>query len=165
MSRRINDLRPDFMGLASQLQERMAEKSIPLLIYSTLRRFDVQARLFRQGRPYVTIRTRADELADKWGRPDLADILMSVGPQYGPVRTNAAPGQSLHNYGVALDAAPMRNGEIVWGTQDPNDMALWEAYGNAVRDLGMEWGGDWRGGLVDMPHAQMAGVRWQDLIS
>lgn len=141
----------------------MAEKNVPLLIYSTYRRLDVQAKLFRQGRPYVTIRSRADELAEKWGRQDLADILMGVGPQFGPVRTNAAPGQSLHNYGVALDAAPMRNGEIVWGTQDPDDMALWQLYGDTVKELGLVWGGDWRGGFVDMPHAQLD-VRWEDLI-
>lgn len=140
----------------------MAEKNVPLLIYSTYRRLDTQAKLFRQGRPYVTIRSRADELADKWGRQDLADILMRVGPQFGPIRTNAAPGQSLHNYGVALDAAPMRNGEIVWGTQNPDDMALWNLYGETVRSLGLIWGGDWRS-FQDMPHAQLD-VRWEDLI-
>lgn len=163
MSRRIEDLREDMQHLAKQLEERMARKNIPIIIYSTRRTMEDQAKLYRQGRPLQKIKEKADELRTQWGRPDLADLLMSVGPQHGSVRTHAGPGQSLHNYGVAFDAAPMRNGDIVWGTDNPDDKRLWTTYGHTGVSLGLEWGGNWRS-FTDMPHMQIADANWRDLI-
>ena len=163
MSRRIEDLREDVQRIAVQLQARMTSKHVPVLIYSTHRSLEEQARLYRQGRALATIREKAHELRTQWGRPDLADLLMEVGPQHGAVRTNAGPGQSLHNYGVAFDAAPMRNGDIVWGTDDPADRRLWSLYGHTGQALGLEWGGAWTS-FPDRPHMQLAGAEWREMI-
>lgn len=163
MSRDLGDLRADMREYAESMLSLAAERGLDVLVYCTRRSFEEQARLYRQGRPTAEIHATAHKLERDWGRPDLAEILLDVGPQYGDVRTNAAPGQSLHNYGAALDAAPMREGEIVWTTQHPADRQLWEAYGACVRDAGLVWGGDWHR-FVDMPHAQLPDIHWEDLI-
>lgn len=133
-----------------------------LMICCTVRTFEQQARLYRQGRRIDVIHQKAHQLCEDYHRPDLATILMDVGPQYGPIVTNAAPGESLHNYGMAFDAVPMVHGKPVWNA-DETSITHWNTYGELVRSAGLEWGGDWRT-FKDYPHAQMPGVKWQDLI-
>jgi peptidoglycan L-alanyl-D-glutamate endopeptidase CwlK len=67
----------------------------------------------------------------------------------GPKVTNARPGYSWHNFGVAWDF-------VVF---DTNDRPLWESplmerCGRIAEALGLEWGGSWRS-LVDTPHIQI----------
>lgn len=69
----------------------------------------------------------------------------------GGIVTNAGPGQSLHNYGVAVDLVPA---ELVntpnWSPESP----LWGVVGEAANAVGLEWGGNWDS-FVDRPHVQM----------
>ncbi len=132
------------------------------LIYCTLRTNEEQAILYRQSRPLSEIKAKAKELSDTWGRADLAKILMDAGPQYGPHVTNAAPGQSLHNYGMAFDAVPMRNGKPVWGTSDADDKRLWTIYGELAEMAGLEWAGNWST-FREFPHCQQT-ADWRELI-
>lgn len=159
MSRSIKDL-DQTMQWNANLFVRVAEANgLDVLIYCTRRTMREQAKLYRRGRPLYQIRRKADELDKRWGRPDLAALLLEVGPQYGRTVTNAAPGQSLHNYGLAFDGVPLEYGEPQWQTTDP----AWRAYGTVVRASGLVWGGDWEG-FKDYPHAQRPAVDWRDLI-
>lgn len=70
---------------------------------------------------------------------------------YEQGKTNAKPGQSLHNYdpAYAFDFAFRKpDGTIDWSWQ------LYEELGEKGKELGLEWGGDWPG-LRDGTHLQM----------
>lgn len=64
----------------------------------------------------------------------------------GSVITNAKPGFSFHNYGVAFDIAFLKNGKT-------NYSGDWEKVGKIGKKLGLEWGGSWSS-FVDKPHFQ-----------
>lgn len=60
--------------------------------------------------------------------------------------TNARGGQSLHNYGLALDFAPVVGGVISW------DEKQYRKFGEFADAAGLEWGGRWK--FLDLPHVQ-----------
>lgn len=66
--------------------------------------------------------------------------------------TNARGGQSNHNYGLAVDLCPFRNGQPDW-----NDTRGFQIIGREAKKLGLEWGGDWAT-IKDMPHVQLRGM-------
>lgn len=76
-----------------------------------------------------------------------------------PKVTNAKGGQSLHNYGLAIDLCEMdgaRNEIVDWKF----DMATLQAI---ATKHGIEWGGSWRT-FKDYPHFQITfGKTWQQL--
>lgn len=76
----------------------------------------------------------------------------------GNVVTNAKFGDSLHNWKVAIDFAPVdKNGNIPWG-----DKLLFSKIGEIGESCGFEWGGRWET-FLDMPHLQFtAGYSLQD---
>lgn len=162
-SRDLNDLQPAFRAKAYQFQMRCEEAGFPVLIYCTLRTLHEQAILYRQSRPLGRIRIKADELRDTYNRPDLAEILMSVGPQNGPHVTNAAPGQSLHQYGLAFDGVPMSGGKPVWQHNKPETASCWLRYGELGEAVGMEWSGRWKS-FPEFPHFQEPSADWRWLI-
>ncbi len=71
----------------------------------------------------------------------------------GNIVTNAKPGQSLHNYGLAVD---------YFLTNESGTTAIWTVNANwrrvaaIAKSLGFSWGGDWTG-FVDYPHLEMTG--------
>lgn len=71
----------------------------------------------------------------------------------GPRVTNAKPGQSAHNYGLAMDYVPFV------GRRTYNVKPLWWVkFGMAARAAGLEWGGSWKR-FIDRPHVQMPNWR------
>lgn len=79
------------------------------------------------------------------------------GVQYGKPNekwvTNAMPGQSFHNYGLALDfVLTDATAKPVYWTRNKQ----WERAASIAKDLGFEWGGDWKG-FVDNPHIEYNG--------
>ena len=166
-SRDLKDLTPSVSKQAltvRQLFDKRAPVGVTLLIYCTYRSPQEQARLFRQGRSLAQIEARALQLEDKYRRPDLTAMLRNAAPQAAKRRvTNAGPGQSIHQYRGAFDAAPIRDGAIVWGTKDPADAALWALYGDVVLESALEWAGNWRRGR-EFPHAQSSTLDWHALI-
>lgn len=170
-SRSIDDLDPSFRLKAKRFEIICADAGVDLLIYCTLRSFDEQAILYRQSRTLARIKEKARELSDVHGRSDLAKILLDVGPQSGPHVTNAAPGQSLHNYGLALDGTLLVGGKPLWhdtegggAAESEHDERMWQIYGELADMAGMEWAGHWIG-FREYPHCQQSGARWQDLIT
>ena len=162
--RDIEVLEPEAREAAHALLDLAREADVDLLIYCTTRTLQEQARLYRRGRTGAAIELRARELDKDWGRPDLGHILLDVGPQMEiKVVTYAAPGQSFHNYGLAFDGCPLRDGKPVWGTELPEDMEAWAIYGALGQQVGLEWAGTWMRGR-EFPHLQVAGRRWEDMI-
>ena len=64
--------------------------------------------------------------------------------------TNARPGYSWHNFGVAWDFVVFdENGQPLW------DSPLMERCGRIGEGIGLEWGGSWKR-FVDKAHLQLA---------
>ena len=162
-SRDLNDLKPATKERALNFLALAEEAGLDVLIYCTYRSLEEQARLFRKGRSLSDIQKKADELNVKWDRPDIAALLMEVGPQYGKEVTKAAPGQSIHNYRQALDGCPVLGGKPVWSDEEPKDLALWNEYGRLGVAAGFEWAGNWKY-FKEKPHIQEPGINWRDLI-
>ena len=76
------------------------------------------------------------------------------GKQYGnpsaKIVTNAKPGSSMHNYGLALDFVTCdgygKNIDWVVGTK-------WKRAAAIAKELGFNWGGDWKS-FYDAPHIE-----------
>lgn len=163
-SREISELTRGMAEKARLFLDASEAAGLVVLILCTFRPTDEQARLFRQGRTLRQIEAKADELRNDWDRPDLADLLMSVGPQSGRrIVTNAGPGQSSHNYRGAFDMVVCRDGKPVWEDDLPEDKELWEVTGSIAESCGLEWAGRW-GRFRELGHMEDPGLRWQTRI-
>jgi peptidoglycan L-alanyl-D-glutamate endopeptidase CwlK len=118
-SRDIEDLEPVTAGKARAFRYACHAVGIEILITCTLRDRECQVKLYAQGRT-----------------------------EPGKIITNAKPGWSFHNYGVAFDFVPIVHGKAIW-----DDDALWEKCGHIAKSLGLTWGGDFRH-FPDKPHMQ-----------
>lgn len=71
------------------------------------------------------------------------------GKPLGDVVTNAKGGQSFHQYGIAFD---------IYTTD-------YKKAGQIGKSIGLEWGGDWKGNLVDRPHFELKkGYKLKDFL-
>jgi len=125
-SRNLNDLHPLVKSKALGHVAACKAAGIDLLITCTYRDNDAQNALYAQGR---------------------------TAP--GRKVTNARGGQSFHNYRVAYDVVPLRNGKPVWGTTG-EDGVLWEKVGALGEIWGLEWAGRWTR-MKEFPHFQYRG--------
>ena len=112
----------------------------------TLRTFQEQADIYAQGR---------------------TKLFDSKGNKLGIV-TNAKPGQSYHNYGLAFDICLVSDGNTSWDTVkdfDGDGKADWMEVVSIMKSNGWEWGGDWVT-LKDRPHFQkLYGYNWRQLLA
>ncbi|AQX06870.1 peptidoglycan L-alanyl-D-glutamate endopeptidase [Elizabethkingia meningoseptica] len=69
--------------------------------------------------------------------------------------TNARPGQSIHNYGLAVDMCLVIDGKTIsWDIAkdwDNDRIADWKECVNVFAKYGWEWGGSWKT-FKDYPH-------------
>lgn len=103
---------------ARELIRRAAEEGIALVVTQGLRTFAEQQALYDQGRT----------------KP-------------GKIVTNAPPGSSWHNFGLAFDVAELVAGKYHY----PSDLAWWTHIGELGKALELDWGGDFHT-FVDRPH-------------
>ncbi|GAB3033459.1 M15 family metallopeptidase [Bowmanella dokdonensis] len=151
-SRDLKDLVPEAREKAERVTRACHDAAgFDLLIYCTLRTLEEQARLYRQSRSRAEVEQKMASF-HRQGFGFLANVLESVGPCYGKHVTNAAPGESWHNYAEAWDAVPLIGGKAAWNYLEAKDH--WDAYGEAVRQVGMSWAGDWTT-FREYPHAQL----------
>ena len=76
----------------------------------------------------------------------------------GSIVTNARPGESYHNYGLAFDVVFIKQGYSATKEQ-------WDTLGSVGERLGLEWGGRWTS-FLDKPHFQLTiGYNISDLKS
>lgn len=75
--------------------------------------------------------------------------------------TNAKAGQSIHNYGFAVDICLIIDGKIAsWDTSkdwDNDGIADWYEVVKIFAKHGWEWGGNWKT-FKDMPHFEKRGL-------
>jgi peptidoglycan L-alanyl-D-glutamate endopeptidase CwlK len=112
-SRNLDDLLPPVADRARQLISLCAQQGIDLLVTSTYRDLDSQARLYAQGRTLP-----------------------------GQIVTYAQPGDSWHNWHRAFDVVPLRAGKPVWSVRG-HDKDIWMLVGRIGQSVGLEWGGEW----------------------
>lgn len=99
-------------------------------ITQTLRTFEEQAALYAQGRT----------------KP-------------GSIVTNATPGSSYHQYGLAIDFCLIINDKTSWEVD-----ANWKKVAEVFKKYGWEWGGDWKS-FKDYPHVEKRfGYTWRQLL-
>lgn len=152
MIRGLEKLDNKTQALALNVEHGCRERGVDLLIYCTLRTCEEQARLYRQSRERARIAETMERLRAR-GFDFLADVLDRVGPQGpGPNVTNAAPGESWHQYGAAFDAVPLVNGKPVWVIEHAPE--AWRTYGKVVAEWGGYWAGDWSGKMREYPHTE-----------
>ena len=142
MNPKIELLHPVLRNQAQSLYEeanRRLTGRANMLIVSTLRTFAEQDELYAQGRT----------------KP-------------GKRITNAKGGQSLHNYGVAIDFALIIDGKTAsWEDLkdfDGDRKADWMEIVEVFEQAGWEWGGRWKS-FTDKPHLQKTfGNDWRTLL-
>jgi peptidoglycan L-alanyl-D-glutamate endopeptidase CwlK len=156
-SRRIEDLELGVAELARKHQLACLERGVELLIYCTLRDEREQAELYAQGRTAEQLRTRRNRLA-RQGLQVPAALLASIKPRPTARKlTNAGPGESFHQYGLAYDCVPLVQGKPVWSPTGAGE-PLWKKVAAAGESIGLEWAGRWTT-FREMPHFQATGGR------
>lgn len=125
-SRKIEDLHPAVAEKCRAFIALCQSNGIDILITSTYRDHESQDALYAQGRTAT-----------------------------GKKVTNAKGGQSWHNWRLAFDVVPMRNGKPVWGTSG-DDGVLWRKVGELGEQVGLEWAGRWKK-FAEMAHFQWTG--------
>lgn len=80
--------------------------------------------------------------------------------------TNAKGGQSIHNYGLAVDIVLIIDGKTAsWDTKadwDGDKKADWMECVEIFKAHGWDWGGDWNS-FKDLPHFEKKGHTWRNL--
>lgn len=152
MSRDMNKLQPEFKEKLEQAIETAREQhGIYMVPYETERDVWRQAGLWRRSRSGYLIREECKELRRE-GAGYLADVIESVGPQHGSWATNALPGQSWHQWGLACDLYWDKNGPLPGGVEW-SDLTGYRIFANVARDLGLTSGFFWRS--RDAVHVQL----------
>jgi len=95
------------------------------------------------------------------------DDLFAIGrTKPGKKVTQAKGGQSIHNYGFAVDIVLIIDGKTAsWDTfadWDGDQIADWQECVAIFKANGWNWGGNWAT-FKDMPHFEKKGFKWQVL--
>lgn len=140
-------------------------------------RFEVQCMVAEVNREYLTgiakviltqgKRTFAeqDALYAK-GRTVKGDSGVTAKKPLGNTVTNAKGGQSVHNYGFAVDIALLVDNKVIWDEKkdfDKDAQADWIEVVHVFKKYTWNWGGDWVK-FKDLPHFDKAGYGdWKKL--
>jgi len=135
---RIGDVHPSLKEYAIELIKRCYKEGIRVQLSSGYRSPIDQAYIYGQGRSSYIYNGK------QYGR-----IKDANGNQL-PIISNAKPGTSIHNYGLAIDYFLV--------TEDGNNSiwtvnADWKRVAAIAKLMGFEWGGDWSS-FKDYPHLQ-----------
>ena len=138
MSRDLAALEPEFRQRVERTLARCVARGIVMRPFFTLRSPVEQARLWRQSRSTEEI-GHAIRLLEGEGARWLAEALRSVGPQWGREVTNALPGESWHNFGLAVDCFLLERERAVWDARAHG----YAIYANAAESEGLVAGMKW----------------------
>jgi len=99
---------------------------------------------------FRSLETRGYQFAllEGYRSPERQEKLAAMGVHV----TNARAFQSRHQFGLAADVAPIRNGRLVISERDPWAMKAYEALGEEAERLGLTWGGRWA--MKDFGHIE-----------
>lgn len=100
------------------------------------------------------------KLTEGYRPPERQASLLATGA------TDAKPGWSFHQYGLAFDAVPLDGLGRAWWEAPKN---IWQALGRIGESLGLAWGGRWKPTAKlpegDRPHFEYhPGFTIQDLV-
>lgn len=141
---KVSQAHKEVLARGIEMVKRCHAEGIYVLFTDGLRTGVDQAILFGKGRP-----------SNK--NPKSTQCTVYNGVDYANPKvkkvTNARPGTSFHNYGLALDfvLTDADAKQIFW-----NRDKKWERAAAIAKELGFTWGGDWKG-FVDNPHIQYDG--------
>ncbi|WP_106768628.1 M15 family metallopeptidase [Paenibacillus faecalis] len=125
----ITGIHPVVLDQKNKLVAQTRELGIKIIITDGYRSNEEQERLYKQGRSAK-----------------------------GDIVTNARAGESMHNYGLAIDfALRLNDGSVIWDLEydgNGNGKSDWMEVVAVAKDLGFQWGGDWTN-FPDYPHLQM----------
>jgi len=76
--------------------------------------------------------------------------------QQGAHVTQVGAWQSKHQFGLAVDLAPMKNGVLMISERDPWAFEAYAALGEEAQAIGLNWGGRWS--MKDYGHIEAAGT-------
>jgi peptidoglycan L-alanyl-D-glutamate endopeptidase CwlK len=139
MSTDTSILEPEFREKIEKVLEGCKRRGFELRPFFTVRDVLEQARLWRQSRPLTEIERVVRKLRRE-GASFIADSIEKVGPQYGRWATNNLPGQSWHQWGMAIDCFVIPDdGHSVWSSKHPGYLA----YAEESRSLGLTAGYFW----------------------
>ncbi|TKH17159.1 peptidase M15 [Bacillus wiedmannii] len=129
-------INPTVKEAALNLIRRAYEENIFVKITSGFRSMEEQAALYGQGRESYVYN------GIDYGNPSKPKV------------TNAKPGQSNHNFGLAIDFVLVSEdgNQAFW---DVNDK--WIRVADIGKGLGFKWGGDWTS-FKDYPHLEMKNI-------
>jgi peptidoglycan L-alanyl-D-glutamate endopeptidase CwlK len=120
-------LHPELIRKIKIVLAAMATLGFPMKVVQGLRSAEEQNLLYKQGRTSPgKIVTNCDGVATKSNHQMKSD-----------------------GYGHAVDCAAQ-------GAEPFAETFPWKAYGECAKALGLRWGGDWKGSLVDRPHVELA---------
>ncbi len=123
------DLHPVVRQNQEVLIQKAADKGIRVIVTDGFRSFQEQNSLYEKGRSAE-----------------------------GQIVTHAKGGDSYHNFGLAIDFALLDNqGNALWDTGydgNGNGKSDWMEVVSIAKDLGFQWGGDWKH-FKDYPHLEM----------
>lgn len=138
-------IRQEALEAYMHVNNKLLGKNVRLRFTHTLRSFSEQATLYSYGR----------------NKP-------------GKKVTNAGPGQSMHNYGLAFDIVLLidRNNDGIFETAsweigsdfDNDEIADWMEVVQYLKSMGWIWGGHWKS-FPDYPHFEKTlGYNWKTLL-
>lgn len=160
MSRSLDTLRPEFRCPLERAIEQTELRGVHMVPYETQRDVWRQAKLWRKGRSGATIRGKIQWLRDN-GADYLADVIDGVGPQRGDWKTNAIPGLSWHQWGLAADLYWDSNGPEVKGGAEWSDLSGYETFAEVAKGIGLTSGFFWRS--RDAVHVQLPSTHKPDM--
>ena len=136
----MGDVHPAVKAKTLSLIEQAYAEGINVQISMGKRSFTQQAQIYGQGRSHYWYK------GHDYGHP-------------GNVVSNAKPGQSIHNYGYAVDyfLTTYDGSGSTW-----NVNSNWRRVATLGKKLGFSWGGDWSS-FKDYPHLELTGgLDWRD---
>jgi hypothetical protein len=149
----LNTLDPLFCCAAKNLLNLCESHNLIMRPTSLVRTLKYQAKLWRQSRSTDEIQGMIENLYNQDCK-FLADLISSVGPQHGPWATNAIPGYSWHNWGLAMDVVFVSlNGIKATRKQQIDGTSEgYKIFGHYAKFLDLTWGGDFK--RPDYGHVQ-----------
>ena len=135
---RMGDVHPSLKEYAIELIKRCYKEGIRVQISSGYRSFTDQAFIYGQGRYSYKFKGK------EYGR------LKDGNGKVLSIVSNAEPGESIHNYGLAIDyfLVSEDGNQSLWTVN-----ADWKRVAAIAKSMGFEWGGDWSS-FRDYPHLQ-----------
>lgn len=121
---RLTQVHPKLSQLVTSLHDQLEKEGIVIRVTQAFRSYEEQEKLYNQGRTTP-----------------------------GPIVTNAKPGSSWHNYGLAVDVCPFdAQGQPDWNVDHPS----WKRIVEVGISLGLFSGTQFHS-IKDTPHFQLTG--------